>query len=485
MDEAQQHKIELPGGPDELVPLSQRIVTAGMTPQELAQLEVRLERGALAAYAASHQAQVMGPWTPEIPEAEMAAEIDGVLRDLQCEDYESGVRQPGEEPRVFARRVGEPEPEAEPDDFNFWRDVIGDDIVAEGVVYSAGVYTHDGEGGVRRLTPGEAMAYHASAAHDRELAAAEEQFETDRLATDRAYVATGNSDPGKAARAHRAAIASARSSLAVTQATAEARYDQELAAADAARQAEWEAECARDDEIRERQEAYEAELRAEEQAGYDARTAQAARDLAGNADDALQASDARQFSGTHQAGHEYTTQPHEGQITKASLEAGYESEPDSIVGNPAIDEYGTRFYDNGRIVTHQGEEIQPAGWGIPHKAANAARAEAAAARAQLVRDAEPGEARYSGLYEADKPKDAARVGAETAHHVVTRQADAGMTADQIDRSAENVLADRYEEPSTAVSDAFYDSYDQTANLYARELDEVNEPAPKGPGHEAA
>jgi hypothetical protein len=40
-------------------------------------------------------------------------------------------------------------------DFDFWRDVIGDDIVVGGVVYSADVYTPDGEGGVRRLTDSE------------------------------------------------------------------------------------------------------------------------------------------------------------------------------------------------------------------------------------------------------------------------------------------------------------------------------------------
>ncbi len=37
-----------------------------------------------------------------------------------------------------------------PDDFDFWRDVIGDDPVVEGVAYNGNIYRSDGEGGVER-----------------------------------------------------------------------------------------------------------------------------------------------------------------------------------------------------------------------------------------------------------------------------------------------------------------------------------------------
>ena len=50
-------------------------------------------------------------------------------------------------------------------DFDFWRDVIGDDIVVGGVVYSADLYTPDGEGGVRRLTESELDMHPVSSGH--------------------------------------------------------------------------------------------------------------------------------------------------------------------------------------------------------------------------------------------------------------------------------------------------------------------------------
>jgi len=50
-------------------------------------------------------------------------------------------------------------------DFDFWRDVIGDDIVVGGVVYSADLYTVDGEG-VRRLTSAERAVREASSGHE-------------------------------------------------------------------------------------------------------------------------------------------------------------------------------------------------------------------------------------------------------------------------------------------------------------------------------
>ncbi|MFF1700031.1 hypothetical protein ACFVXC_41425 [Streptomyces sp. NPDC058257] len=39
------------------------------------------------------------------------------------------------------------------EDFNFWRDVIGDDLVVDGVVYDSNVWQPDGEGGVERRDP--------------------------------------------------------------------------------------------------------------------------------------------------------------------------------------------------------------------------------------------------------------------------------------------------------------------------------------------
>src|SRR4051794_31229800 len=48
--------------------------------------------------------------------------------------------------------------EAKEDGFNFWRDVIGDDIVCGGIVYSSDEWTHHGEGDARPLTPAEKAA---------------------------------------------------------------------------------------------------------------------------------------------------------------------------------------------------------------------------------------------------------------------------------------------------------------------------------------
>ena len=44
---------------------------------------------------------------------------------------------------------------ASDDNFDFLSDVIGDDIVVGGVVYSSWEWTRDGEEGVRRLTTEE------------------------------------------------------------------------------------------------------------------------------------------------------------------------------------------------------------------------------------------------------------------------------------------------------------------------------------------
>jgi hypothetical protein len=44
-------------------------------------------------------------------------------------------------------------------EFDFWDEVIGDDIVVEGTAYNSELYTPDGEGGVRRLTDDEQAAW--------------------------------------------------------------------------------------------------------------------------------------------------------------------------------------------------------------------------------------------------------------------------------------------------------------------------------------
>ena len=65
---------------------------------------------------------------------------------------------------------------------------------------------------------------------------------------------------------------------------------------------------------------------------------------------------------------------------------------------------------------------------------------------------------------------ARRAGAQAAHQVITAQADAGMSPDQIDASAECVLGGRFDH-RTAESDAFYAAYDQTAAIYVADLRE--------------
>jgi hypothetical protein len=66
-------------------------------------------------------------------------------------------------------------------------------------------------------------------------------------------------------------------------------------------------------------------------------------------------------------------------------------------------------------------------------------------------------------------------GQEVADQVVTAQADAGMSADRIDASAEHVLGARFESP-TAESDAFWSGYDETAAIYAADLRDLDREA---------
>ena len=68
-------------------------------------------------------------------------------------------------------------------------------------------------------------------------------------------------------------------------------------------------------------------------------------------------------------------------------------------------------------------------------------------------------------------QDARQAGAETATRNITAQADAGMTADRIERASEGVLSGRFEKASPQ-SDAFYSEYDQTAATLTRELREI-------------
>ena len=66
-------------------------------------------------------------------------------------------------------------------------------------------------------------------------------------------------------------------------------------------------------------------------------------------------------------------------------------------------------------------------------------------------------------------------GEQIADEVVRSQADAGMPADRIDRSAEDVLAARFDAP-TPESDAFWGGYDTTAAIYAADLRDLDREA---------
>jgi len=60
-------------------------------------------------------------------------------------------------------------------------------------------------------------------------------------------------------------------------------------------------------------------------------------------------------------------------------------------------------------------------------------------------------------------------GEETADQVVRAQAGAGMSAERIDASAEEVLAARFEGRPDPESDAFWSGYDTTEAIYAADL----------------
>jgi hypothetical protein len=64
-----------------------------------------------------------------------------------------------------------------------------------------------------------------------------------------------------------------------------------------------------------------------------------------------------------------------------------------------------------------------------------------------------------------------RAGTQAACELITALADAGMSADRIDRVAEDVLGGRHDEP-TPVSDQFYAEFDRTAAIYVADLREL-------------
>ena len=64
-------------------------------------------------------------------------------------------------------------------------------------------------------------------------------------------------------------------------------------------------------------------------------------------------------------------------------------------------------------------------------------------------------------------------GQKIAGEVVRSQADAGMSADRIDASAEDVLAARFEGRPTPESDAYWSGYDSVAAIYAADLRDLS------------
>ncbi|QYX76137.1 UvrD-helicase domain-containing protein [Streptomyces akebiae] len=95
-----------------------------------------------------------------------------------------------------ATRPAEAPPEQEGDDFDFFRDVIGDDLVVNGVVYSSAEWEPDPEEGVRRRTEAEDEPVSAE-----ELAAMEVDREYEALIEEERMAAaeavTGSEVPGQ------------------------------------------------------------------------------------------------------------------------------------------------------------------------------------------------------------------------------------------------------------------------------------------------
>jgi hypothetical protein len=106
--------------------------------------------------------------------------------------------------------------------------------------------------------------------------------------------------------------------------------------------------------------------------------------------------------------------------------------------------------------------------------AAAGRLFGAAISRQAAQDA-AGARWLTGGRQQQELRDAARGGADAADLVVRAQLDAGMSSDQVDASAEKVLGDRFTDP-TQVSDAFYDGYDETADVYAADARDLDKEA---------
>ena len=85
-----------------------------------------------------------------------------------------------------------------------------------------------------------------------------------------------------------------------------------------------------------------------------------------------------------------------------------------------------------------------------------------------------GAPRGRGLRE--RLEEARRAGAEAADVLISGLANAGMSSDQIDASAEYVLAGQHDAPVTPQSVAFYQAYRETTDAYVAELRKTDMPA---------
>jgi hypothetical protein len=88
-----------------------------------------------------------------LDQLEAERERTGLGAELTVTQMDVPADVPDREMVTYATQQIANEPE-----FDFWAEVIGDDIVVQGIVYSSDLYTHDGEGGVRELTEDEQAA---------------------------------------------------------------------------------------------------------------------------------------------------------------------------------------------------------------------------------------------------------------------------------------------------------------------------------------
>lgn len=100
---------------------------------------------------------------------------------------------------AYAQRYISIEPE-----FDFWADVIGDDIVVAGIAYDGDLYAPDGEGGVRPLTEAEQAARQATIRQrdaEREAEQTAREAQRRRQAIDYAATSAATGRPTAAAEA--------------------------------------------------------------------------------------------------------------------------------------------------------------------------------------------------------------------------------------------------------------------------------------------